>query len=221
MQRFNRPRPIHLIIFAKAPIPGFAKTRLIPTLGREGSANLAYWLLQQSLYQAQAALQLGCVQSLELCCSPNLSLWPINLDLPGWSISEQGTGDLGQRMGQAAQAALEQSAVLLLGTDCPTLTAARIEQATAALAHLEAVLIPALDGGYTLLGLNRWVPQIFSDMPWSTDQVAALTQQRLQAAQVPYSLLPPLRDIDEAEDLVDVPKEAWAGSGMVFKIPQN
>lgn len=204
----HRPSPMHLVVLAKAPLPGFAKTRLMPQLGPEGSANLAHWLFRRSLTQAQAALDLGYVDSLELCVSPAIGQWPVRLDIPSWTISEQGDGDLGLRMGAVAQKALTAGPVLLMGTDCPELTAARIHQAATALAQRDAVLIPALDGGYCLIGLRRWLPQLFSDMPWSTAEVAALTQQRLQNAQIRYSVLPSLRDIDEAEDLSALPPEA-------------
>ena len=69
-----------------------------------------------------------------------------------------------------------------MGTDCPALTPQRIGAAARALAEQDAVMIPATDGGYVPLGLNTWLPHVFTDMPWSTNQVAAITQKRLAAA---------------------------------------
>ncbi|HMU66587.1 MAG TPA: hypothetical protein PKE57_05560, partial [Cellvibrionaceae bacterium] len=78
------PRPLQLILFAKAPLAGQAKTRLIPALGLEGSAQLARWLLQHSLKQAEGALQQGFVQFLHLCTNPPLANWPWTPDLAHW-----------------------------------------------------------------------------------------------------------------------------------------
>lgn len=202
-------RPVHLILFAKAPLPGQAKTRLIPALGPTGTARLARWLLCHSLQQAEAAHQAGFVQSLELCCSPALADWPWAPELTLWQHSHQVAGDLGARMAAPCLKALGHSAVLLMGTDCPALTPQRIGAAARALAEQDAVMIPATDGGYVLLGLNTWLPHVFTDMPWSTNQVAAITQERLAAAGYSCQVLPPLADVDEPADLAAVPQAAF------------
>lgn len=203
------PRPLQLILFAKAPLPGQAKTRLIPALGLDGSAQLARWLLQHSLKQAEGALQAGFVDTLHLCTNPPLANWPWAPNLARWQVSSQVEGDLGARMAAPTQAALAQGAALLMGTDCPQLTPARIGEAASALAEQDAVLIPATDGGYVLLGLTIWLPQLFSQMPWSTGQVAAITCERLAAAGCSYSILPPLADVDEPDDLAALPQEVF------------
>lgn len=203
------PRPLHLILFAKAPLPGQAKTRLIPALGLDGSAQLARWLLEHSLQQAEGALRAGFIDSLHLCTSPPLARWPWTPDLSHWQVSSQVAGDLGARMAAPCQAALEEGAVLLMGTDCPALSPQRIGEAAQALAEQDAVLIPATDGGYVLLGLNIWLPQLFSQMPWSTHQVAAITCERLAAAGYSCRVLPPLADVDEPADLAAVPQEVF------------
>jgi len=204
------PATPHLILFAKAPEPGRAKTRLIPALGAQGSARLAQWLLQQSLSHAEAALQLGYVQSLELCTSPPLAYWPWLPNLAHWHCSAQVEGDLGQRMAAPCQQALKRGSVLLIGADCPQLTPQQLGAAAQALNTQDAVMIPALDGGYVLLGLNTWLPQLFCAMPWSTAQVAAITCARIEQAGLSCQLLPPLADIDEPADLNHLPPEALA-----------
>ena len=109
----------HVIIFAKAPMAGFVKTRLIPALGAEGAAKLARHMLDHTLQQALAA----CPQSVELCMSPAPSdlTWQ-SVTLPqAVKRSHQGDGDLGARMSRATAHALTQQLcpVLVIGTDCP------------------------------------------------------------------------------------------------------
>ncbi|WP_419812175.1 TIGR04282 family arsenosugar biosynthesis glycosyltransferase [Bacterioplanoides sp.] len=195
-----------IIIFAKAPLPGLAKTRLIPALGEQGSAQLAKKLLQYSVQQAVSA---GAgVSSVELCVAPGLDpdLWQ-DIEIPAtvqWS--EQGAGDLGERLQRASQRSLEQGeAVLLMGTDCPGLTAERLQQAANALQQNDTCMYPVSDGGYALLGLRYPAPSLFVDMPWSTEQVSRLTQQRIQQAGWSLACLETLHDIDVADDLEHLP----------------
>ena len=196
-----RPR---VVIFAKAPLPGFAKTRLIPALGLDGSAQLARRLLQHTIQQALAAR----VGPVELCVSPSVHhpVWKI-LSLPeilNWSY--QGEGDLGQRMGRVVQRVTQQGEpVILMGTDCPGLTAERLQQAAQALEQHEACLVPVSDGGYSLLGLHQYDDSLFEDIPWSTSVVAELTRQRVEALDWSLQELDALHDIDEPGDLIHLP----------------
>ena len=81
----------------------------------------------------------------------------------------------------------------------------QLQRAAEALSHTDAVFVPALDGGYALIGLRRAAPSLFSAMPWSTPAVMARTRERLAAAGLQHSELAPLADIDEAADLVHLP----------------
>lgn len=193
-------RPVRVVILAKAPLPGFAKTRLIAALGAQGAAELAQQLLRRTLEQALAA-SLGVV---ELCVTPSASdpAWQ-TFDLPtSLQLSDQGEGDLGERMARAARRVLAGAeSVLLVGTDCPALDAVQLQQAAASLQHADAVLIPAFDGGYVLLGINRFDPSVFSNMAWGTDRVASETLRRLQRLAWKVHTLAPLHDIDEPDDL--------------------
>jgi glycosyltransferase A (GT-A) superfamily protein (DUF2064 family) len=105
-------------------------------------------------------------------------------------------------MARAAKRHLDNGeAVLLTGTDCPGLDAARLRAAAARLADHDAVLHPAEDGGYPLLGLNAFHPGLFADMPWSTAAVARLTLERMAALGWRVGVGETLRDIDTPEDL--------------------
>lgn len=202
--------PTRIVIIAKAPIAGFCKTRLIPALGAHGAAWLAQRMLTRSVRCALDA-RLGPV---ELCVTPGFQAfdWP-SLGLPdGLVWSEQGEGDLGARMGRAAQRVTAGGeAILLIGTDCPGLDSSVMKNAAAALQDHDACLVPAADGGYVLLGLKRFSPTLFDNMPWSTEVVAEETRQRLSRLGWRLSSLARLHDIDEPQDLTSLPAELQAG----------
>ncbi|MFZ3261518.1 MAG: TIGR04282 family arsenosugar biosynthesis glycosyltransferase [Thiobacillus sp.] len=201
--------PVRIVIFAKAPVPGRVKTRLIPVLGEAGAARLAARMLDLALGKARAAA----VGPVELCMSPAP-------DSPDWAgiplpadieTRDQGAGDLGARMARAAQRALAQGeAVLLIGTDCPQLTAARLREAAAQLMSHDAVLHRAADGGYPLLGLRAFDASLFDDIPWSTAAVADLTLERMAALGWNVWLGETLQDIDVPADLA----AGWIDSGF-------
>ena len=197
-------KPVRVVIFAKAPLAGFAKTHLIPALGRQGAAELAQRLLRHTLREALAA-QVGPV---ELCVtpSPDQAIWQ-TLSLPGSvHLTDQGEGDLGERMARAARRVMDAGeSVLLIGTDCPQLDVARLQQAATALQHTHATLVPAFDGGYVLLGLNQFDASVFSAIAWSTDSVAKETLHRLQQLEWRVTSWPMLHDIDEPSDLTCLP----------------
>lgn len=197
-------KPVRIVVFAKAPQPGFAKTRLIPALGAQGAAALARRLLAHTLRESLAA-NLGPV---ELCVTPSVTdpIWP-TLDISDkvqWTV--QGDGDLGQRMARVARRAIDAGEpVLLIGTDCPELTATRLENAALALIDFDTTLIPAADGGYALLGLNRFHPFLFEGISWSTESVAYETLCRLGRLGWSLRYYPILHDIDEPDDLKWLP----------------
>ncbi|SHE93651.1 hypothetical protein SAMN04487965_0985 [Microbulbifer donghaiensis] len=198
---------LRLIIFAKAPLAGFAKTRLLPALGEQGAAALAERMLRYTLEQCVRA-QLG---SVELCVAPdsNHDYWQ-SFRLPeGVALSSQGGGDLGQRLWRAARRARQAGeAVLLLGTDCPQLSAERLRKAAAAMEKSDAVIYPTRDGGYALLGLKRAEAALFENIHWSTEVVAAQTRQRLDHCGLRCEWLEMLADIDEPRDLEFLP-DSW------------
>ncbi len=185
-------------ILAKAPIPGLAKTRLIPHLGADGAAALQRWLLRRTLATAHAA-NLGPVT---LWCAPETdypdfvacqALGPVRL-------CRQPDVDLGGRM-HAAVAESSADGTLVIGTDCPALTPEVLHEAAAALREHDAVVIPAEDGGYVLIGLRQPVHAVFQHVEWSTERVMAQTRQQLQAAGLTWRELAPLWDVDRFEDV--------------------
>lgn len=195
-----------ITIFAKAPVAGFAKTRLIPTLGPLGAAALAHKLLYHAVAQALAA---GC-ETVDLCVTPDTA-HPAFLQLAAQSqgrlqLSLQGSGDLGQRMDRALTFALQRhDRAILMGTDAPHLDTYALQVAVQALQDHDAVFVPALDGGYALVGLTQAQPSLFSDMPWSTSQVMAESRNRARRAGLRWTELAPVADVDEPPDLVHVP----------------
>jgi uncharacterized protein len=196
-----------VIVFAKAPVAGLAKTRLTPALGSAGAAALAERMLRHALTQAAAA-DIGPV---ELCVAPDTTHHALRdaAAACGATLAEQGPGDLGVRMHRAfVRHLMRRGRALLIGTDAPSLDAALLRQAAKALQRHEVVFVPALDGGYALVGQRRADQRWFSGMAWSHARVMADTRERLCAAGVRWAELPPVADIDEPADLAHLPA-AW------------
>lgn len=193
-----------LIVMAKAPVAGFAKSRLVPLLGEAGAAALAERLLVHALQQAADAT----FETLELCAAPDTT-HPLMRRLQaehGALLSAQGEGDLGVRMHRALARALHTHRhALLIGSDVPALDAAMLKRADAALAQADAVFVPARDGGYALVGLRRADASLFEGVDWSTTRVMAQTRERAAAAGLHIAELPPVADIDTPADLAHLP----------------
>jgi uncharacterized protein len=193
-----------VIVFAKAPVPGLAKTRLAPALGKAGAAALAERMLRHALCQARAAD----VGPVELCAAPDAAHPALEAAAAehGARLTEQGSGDLGLRMYRALARSLTcHGRALLIGTDAPSLDAAMLRDASQALQDHDAVFVPALDGGYALVGQRRADPRWFSGMHWSHERVMEETRERLRAAGVRWAELPAVADIDEPVDLMHLP----------------
>ncbi|QSA96328.1 TIGR04282 family arsenosugar biosynthesis glycosyltransferase [Methylococcus sp. EFPC2] len=193
-------RQVAVAVFAKAPIPGLAKTRMIPRLGAEGAADLQRRLLGWTLETAVAA-ELGPVS---LWCAPSCDhpVFAAHRDGFGLRLFEQRGEDLGARMLHAFSALCAESPVLLVGTDCPALTAHTLRSAAQALlCGKDAVFLPAEDGGYVLIGLSKPEPALFENMPWGTDRVMAETRARLSGLGLNWTEPETLWDVDRPEDL--------------------
>ena len=188
-----------IVIFAKAPVPGSVKTRLIPLLGEVGAARLAQRMLADTVENALAA---G-LATPELCATPHPddSAWLGHLPA-GVRLSDQGPGDLGQRLAAAAKRVIDcDERILLIGTDCPELDGKRLGEAAFRLESHDAMIHPARDGGYVLLGLVRTDPSLFEDIAWSTNTVAATTIARIEALGWSLFVGDVLSDIDQPADL--------------------
>ncbi|MEN8178121.1 MAG: TIGR04282 family arsenosugar biosynthesis glycosyltransferase [Pseudomonadota bacterium] len=190
------------LIFAKAPVEGLVKTRLIPALGREGATRL-YRKLLHDLLNGLAEEKLAAI---ELWCAPDSThqdFQAVNR-LPGLTLHEQQGDDLGERMAHAVVDALPRHRhLVLLGVDCPALTMPMLEQVFQWLAEgMDAVLGPAEDGGYVLLGLNQTADCLFQGIPWGAEVVGQMTRQCLLKMQWEWRELPELWDLDRPEDLL-------------------
>ena len=183
------PSP-RLSIFARLPVPGKVKTRLIPALGEEGSARLYARLLAHTV---DVARESGLDFELRVT-GGEISAFH-QLFGPEVTVVDQGEGDLGARMARVPPPAL------LIGSDCPGLTVPVLKAAAGALESGRVVLGPATDGGYYLIGFSEPVPFLFADMEWSTSAVFPETLRRLVERGLGPSVMPELADIDTPEDL--------------------
>lgn len=197
-----------LIIFTRYPLPGKAKTRLIPALGAEAAANLQRQMTEHTLAQVAALRQAwsGGVEIRFTSSSPVLEADLQQMqDWLGtqWSYQPQSAGDLGERLSQAKQAAFTagMERVVTIGTDCPGLDAARMQQAFQLLKNYDLVLGPATDGGYYLIGLQKFVPDFFINIAWSTDAVLQQTVEIADRLGCSVAFLDALTDVDRPEDL--------------------
>jgi uncharacterized protein len=191
-----------LIIFSRYPEAGRSKTRLIPALGASGAARLHEDMTRHTLRTA-AELARGYPVRVEVHFAggdEGLMRQVFGGDFP---YRRQVAGDLGQKMQAALKGALSRGAsrAVVIGTDCPDLTASRLRQAFEALTTRELVLGPAQDGGYYLIGCRRVWPELFADIPWGTEQVWARTLAAARGVGLTPQVLEPLPDVDRPEDL--------------------
>ena len=186
-----------IAVLAKAPIPGFAKTRLIPLLGAEGAARLQERLIERALATAVAAgtgpVALWCAPDDTHACFREAA-WR-----HGVGLVVQPAGDLGARMLAAFNAAVGKPLVLI-GTDCPVLSPGDVRNAAALLTGADVVIAPAEDGGYGLIAARRPLPKLFERMPWGTDRIATLTRERALASDIRLAELRSIWDVDTAAD---------------------
>lgn len=192
-----------IAILAKAPVAGLAKTRLIPALGADGAAALQERLIRRTVETATGAALGG----VTLWGTPD-DTHPLFRSMQtrhGVALGVQPDGDLGARMQEAAIAA--NGPVLIVGADCPALTANHLALAAATLRNYDVVVIPADDGGYVLIGLAQPHATLFADMEWGTATVMEQTRQRLQSLTLMWRELPTLWDIDTPEDLERMKRE--------------
>jgi uncharacterized protein len=189
-----------LIVFAKAPRPGEVKTRLIPLLGEKGAAALHARLVESTLATARAAA----VGRIELYCTPDADdpFFRFYSERYGAALVPQAGGDLGARMLAAFNTTLaKHTRALLIGSDCPALTAKYLQDAARALRDgCEAVVGPSEDGGYVLMGLSRTDPRLFDGIAWGGADVMTETGARLAVLGWRWRELETLWDVDRPQD---------------------
>ena len=201
----NKPETA-LIVFARAPEPGRVKTRLVPLLGKSGAARLHARLVERTLVTAFAA---G-FDNVDLYCSPGIDhiFFVKNHKRFGVGLRSQGRGDLGDRMYRAFGRALRSRPyAVLIGSDCPVLRPGDLRAAVGALrAGADAVLSPAEDGGYALIGLRRVSRRLFDGIAWSTPAVLAQTRRRLRQLRWRWKELRTVWDVDRPQDVARLNK---------------
>ncbi len=190
-----------LLIFAKAPIPGQVKTRLVPSMGAMAAASLHEKLVLHSL---RTVTQAG-LGPVELWCAPSTEhpFFKLCAEKFPLELHRQIDGDIGKRMAYAFDHTLRKvPSTLLIGTDCPSLAQDDLKEAAEVLAQgLDAVIGPAEDGGYVLLGLRHVAPELFAGISWGTDLVLEETRQRFRTWGWQWHELRKRWDVDRPEDV--------------------
>ena len=191
---------VQIAVMAKAPIPGLAKTRLIPALGAVGAARLQRHLTRMTIACALEA-QLGAVT---LWCTADSGhrFFRALKRTTDVSLRVQPDGDLGERMLSAFRLHCAHGPVLLVGTDCPVLRPDHLHAAAQSLIDgSDAVFYPAEDGGYVLVGLRAPQPALFSNMAWSTNTVMSVTRVRAKSQGLHAREFETLWDVDKPDQL--------------------
>ncbi len=191
-----------LIIFTRYPEPGKTKTRLIPALGAEKAAALQRQMTEYTLSQVRELQKERLITAEVRFAGGDRTL------MVGWLGSDliykpQGEGDLGTRMARSLSLACQDNvdSVVIIGTDCPGLNAQLMAKAFKQLHAQDLVLGPALDGGYYLLGLRYFIPELFIGINWGTAEVLQQTVDIATQLNLSVAYLPQLADVDRPEDL--------------------
>lgn len=190
--------PNILLVFLKPPRPGYVKTRLARTLGDAEALRIYRFLLDTTLATAR---QVDAERQLWFAEPPGAYKdWPAD----EFSLHIQTGADLGERMQEAFRQAFAAGAerTVIIGADCPELEGEHLREAFSALAVSDLVVGPAPDGGYYLLGMRRFCPDLFADIAWSTPTVLALTLEKAAQLGLTVHFLPELSDIDVEEDWI-------------------
>ncbi|MFC3414626.1 TIGR04282 family arsenosugar biosynthesis glycosyltransferase [Algoriphagus hitonicola] len=184
-----------IIIFQKNAELGKVKTRLAKDVGDEIALQIYHQL---------------CAFTHEVCRQVSVDKYlyfsrfisEIHFSDSSYFFRVQRGGDLGERMSNAFEDLFKNDyeKILIIGTDCPEISSHLLEEAFSLLDKSEVVIGPAEDGGYYLLGMRRFFPQLFQNISWSTSEVVKQTKNRLESGKISYQLLPVHTDIDTLED---------------------
>lgn len=188
-----------IIIFQKNLIPGKVKSRIGALVGDQKALEI-YQVLVDYTHQQVEGLE---CKKLLYYSEYTENTYENNKD---YQFFIQSSGDLGQKMGDAFKDQFEDGfdQLLIIGTDCAEITQEILEEAFDKLKTSEVVIGPAKDGGYYLLGMNRFISGLFYDIPWSSAEVFNQTSDYLSTHQIPFDLLPTLSDVDYLEDWMEV-----------------
>ncbi len=188
------PEKVTIVMMLKAPVAGEVKTRLAVSVGKEMALSIYRSLVERQIEEIPNDWNLEVhytpverKKMMEEWLGPFVALSP-----------QEGEG-LGDRLPTALDAAFFRNGgkVMAIGGDCPGLTSDVLGKASDALDQTDVVLGPAVDGGYTLIGMKRFHPELFTGISWGTDGVLGETIARLKGGNIPFFLLEELEDIDE------------------------
>jgi len=189
-----------IVIMAKAPVPNKVKTRLTPPLGPFEASRLYHSFLLDKVEQVKTFEE----ASLFMAYTPRSSeSFFRSIIPPGFSLISQAGKDLGERLTNVSRDvfALGASKVLMLDSDTPNLPINHIREGLARLDEVDVVLGPCDDGGYYLIGMRSFIPEIFREIPWSTALVTEVTTKKVQTLGLTFSMLPGWYDVDTGKDL--------------------
>lgn len=194
-----------LLIFSRYPVAGKAKTRLIPALGSDGAAQLHRNMTEHVINMARSTYEINPENHYGVTIhytGADLKDFRVWLG-PDLQYQGQSSGDLGQRMKNAFKDAFAHGSknAIGIGTDVPNLSSAILQQAQENLDNHDLVLGPAVDGGYYLIGMNSYYPELFADIDWGTEHVYKQTREICTHLSLRIAELPILNDIDRPEDL--------------------
>lgn len=184
-----------VIVMCKAPVAGRVKTRLTPPYSAD-EATAIYRAMAETVIRRTSGMFSNTWIASDDISHPFFE----GFNLP---LAEQGEGDLGDRMTRLMQQAFDDGAdsVLFLGTDSPHMPESRLLEAVERLNNHDVVIGPVEDGGYDLIGMNRPCPELFENIPWSTEHVLQQTVQQAEAASISLTLLDMGYDLDGPESL--------------------
>lgn len=187
-----------LAIFARAPVLGRAKTRLVPLLGVEGALEAHCALVEETLQRLAALPSVEVTLWLDDASDARVQSWSHRFAVP---VRQQLGDALGARMAHALACALDDGVPgIVVGTDCPPIDGSYLGRALVALRDHDVVFGPAEDGGYGLVGLSRPCPELFTNVAFSTDRALSDTLRNAIGAGLRAALLPAIWDVDEPAD---------------------
>jgi uncharacterized protein len=184
-----------LALFLKAPRIGTVKTRLASEIGDRRALRLYRVLVARTIAVVREAGLQVTIWFTPADAANEMRFW-----LGDWDFRPQASGDLGARLAAAARAVEPGGGWIALGADCPRLGADHLREACVTVERGELVVGPSEDGGYYLIGGPTPLPDLFSEMPWSTNRLLAETRVRFERIGTQWHELPLLRDVDTAED---------------------
>jgi rSAM/selenodomain-associated transferase 1 len=184
-----------LALFLKAPRVGTVKTRLASEIGDRRALRLYRVLVARTLAAVRDAGLEVTIWFTPPDAATEMRFW-----LGDWDFRPQASGDLGARLAAAARAVEPGRGWIAFGADCPRLGAEHLREASTLVERGDLVVGPSEDGGYYLIGGPTPLPDLFSEMPWSTNRLLHETRTRLERTGVRWHELPLLRDVDTAED---------------------